>query len=384
MKILFTALVLFTFLGCSNGEIKQKQDEIQPEPEKTIETEIEKIMKFHNAVGLSVAAVQDGKIIYSKAFGLKDLENKTPYKEDDVLRIASISKTFVATSIMQLIEQGKLSLNTDVSTIPGFENIRNPHFPNIPITVHMLLSHTSSLSDKDGYYTLDRFGWNNYKPGSKYQYCNLGYNTLGAIIEIISGERFDKYVKAHILDPLGVYASYNVSDLDHSKFVKIYKYNSNNKSFTCSTSAYNYPEEDIENYKMGYSATCFSPTGGLKISAKDLAKVMMMHMNLGELNGVKILSKESCELMQAEHTSTNYPGESYGYAMISTNDLVKGHRLTGHDGIALGAYTIMYWDKEKNFGVVAMTNGCDGKTDKTFVNILCNTAQVLYNHFITK
>ena len=71
---------------------------------------------------------------------------------------------------------------------------------------------------------------------------------------------------------------------------------------------------------------------------------------------------------------------SYGMAMISTNDLFKEARATGHDGLALGAYTAMYWIREKNFGVVVMTNGCTGKTDKVFANILCESAELLKNH----
>lgn len=384
-QLIMSILALSIFFGCA-----EEKTDVSGEKEKTAESEIQQIMQSHKAVGLAVAAVKDGNIVYSKTFGYKDLENKTPMEEDDVLRIASISKTFVATAIMQLVEQGKLNLKADISELMGFE-IRNPHFPKDTITVEMLLSHTSSMSDSNGYFTLDQLNpavsptwqkaWNNYKPGSAYQYCNLGYNTLGAIIEIASGERFDKYIRNHILNPLNVYASHNVADLDSTKFIKIYKYNHSSNSYACTTSAYDAPTSELANYRMGYSTPCFSPTGGLKISAKDLARVMMMHMNYGELDEVRILDSASCALMQSEITPTNYPGESYGMAMISTNDLIQGRRVKGHDGLALGAYTIMYWDREKNFGVVAMTNGCDGETDKTFANILCETAECLYKHF---
>lgn len=361
---------------------------------KDVEADLQQIMNTHKGVGLAVAAVYKGETIYSNAFGYRDRENKIAYKEDDLLRIASISKTFVATSIMQLIEQGKLSLDTDVSTLMGF-NVRNPYYSSTIVTVRMLLSHTSSLSDDNGYSTFDlinpsvsssnsiRRCWNNYKPGSSYEYCNLGYNILGAIVEIVSGERFDVYVKKHILDPLGLNASYNVKDLDSSKFVKIYHYS--NGSYTCSTEAYSYPSSQIANYKLGYSTPCFSPTGGLKISLKDLTTVMKMHMNKGEVNGVRILSEESCELMQTAYTPTEYTGSSYGFAMVITTGLVSGHKMTGHDGIAYGAYTAMYWDKEKDFGVVIMTNGCDEKwasSSAEFIMLLTKTSTALYNHFV--
>lgn len=361
---------------------------------ETVEADLTQIMNTHKAVGLAVAAVYKGETIYSNAFGYRDRENKIAYKEYDLLRIASISKTFVATSIMQLVEQGKLSLDADVSTLMGF-NVRNPYYSSTIVTVRMLLSHTSSLSDDNGYSTFDlinpsvsssnsiRRCWNNYKPGSSYEYCNLGYNILGAIVEIVSGERFDVYVKKHILDPLGLNASYNVKDLDSSKFVKIYHYS--NGSYTCSTEAYSYPSSQIANYKLGYSTPCFSPTGGLKISLKDLTTVMKMHMNKGEVYGVRILSEESCELMQTAYTPTEYTGSSYGFAMVITTGLVSGHKMTGHDGIAYGAYTAMYWDKEKDFGVVIMTNGCDEKwasSSAEFIMLLTKTSTALYNHFV--
>ena len=132
---------------------------------------------------------------------------------------------------------------------------------------------------------------------------------------------------------------------------------------------------------MGYSTTAFSPTGGVKISAKDLARVMIMHMNYGQVDGIRILDSTSCALMRSDITTTNYPGETYGMALLNSNDLMQECRVTGHDGLALGAYTSMFWIPEKNFGTIVMTNGCNGKTDKTFANIMCEAAELLKTHF---
>lgn len=356
---------------------------VAPAPEPDAGVELESIMKRYNAVGLAVAVVDGGKIVYTDTFGYKDLEAKKPWEGKDVLRIASISKSFVATGILQLVEQGKLSLDDDVSELMGLR-VRNPKYPEHAITVRMLLSHTSSLSDSNGYFTLESLNdraWNSYEPGSKYQYCNLGYNTLGAIIEKVSGVRFDQYIYNNILKPLGLYANHNVHELDPERFVKIYKYNASNSSYTCSD-AYSSIEAQLAEYRMGYSTPLFSPTGGLKISVSDLAKVMMMHMNGGTLDGVKILGSASCTLMQSEIVPTNYEGEKYGMAMLRTNDLLKGHRLVGHDGLALGAHTAMFWHPELKFGFVIMTNGCNAVTDKVFANILCESAECLYRNFI--
>ena len=112
--------------------------------EKT-EDRIDSVMKQYKMAGLSVAVVKKREIIYVHSFGLKSIETKTPLSNDDIFRIASISKSFSATSIMQLVEAKKLSLNDDVSNLIGFK-VRNPKFPEKVITLKMLMSHTSSLN----------------------------------------------------------------------------------------------------------------------------------------------------------------------------------------------------------------------------------------------
>ena len=378
-KTFFVAAAAFFAVACNQASVQDIARE-----------ELETIMANHQAVGLAVVAVKDGAVVYSNTLGYKDKEAGTPWEENDVLRIASISKSFTATGIMQLVEQGKLDLDADASEIMGFE-IRNPKYQDTPITVRMLLSHISSMSDANGYFTFDNLNrttsptwekaWNGYEPGSKYQYCNLGYNTLGAIIEKVSGERFDQYIANHILKPLGVYANHNVHELDSARFVNIYRFNRKDSTQTRSD-AYPSIAAALVNYTMGYSTATFSPTGGLKISAADLAKVMLMHMNQGTLNGVKILDSTSCALMQSEITATNYEGERYGMALLRTNDLLAGHRLVGHDGLALGAHTAMFWHPEKKFGFVVMTNGCSDKTSKVFPDIVCDAVECMYRNFI--
>ncbi|MBN8786613.1 MAG: beta-lactamase family protein, partial [Terrimonas sp.] len=235
---------------------------------------IDSVMKQYEMVGISVAVVKKGDLIYTRSYGLKDIEAQTPLKETDIFRIASISKSFSATSIMQLVEAKKLSLDDDVSNLIGFK-VRNPKFPDKVITLKMLLSHTSSLNDSEGYFTLDVINpekntnwakcYSDYAPGADYRYCNLNFNMVGTIIERRSGQRFDKYVKEHILDPLGLYGGYQVGTLDASKFVTLYEYDSATQKFTAAPMAYNPRTSEIEQYVIGYSTPIFSPTGGMKI-----------------------------------------------------------------------------------------------------------------------
>ena len=355
------------------------------------EAEIASIMAKYQAIGASVAVVKGNDIVYSHSFGLKDVETGEKLETDDVFRIASISKSFVTTGIMQLVETGKLSLDDDVSDLIGFR-VRNPHFPDAVITLQLILSHRSSLSDKNGYFTLDALNpdkggkwakaYNSYAPDTDYQYCNLNFNLAGAILEKYSGERFDRYIQRHILEPLDVYGGYNVDVLDSNRFVTLYAYDGDSRRFVSSPEAYQSRAENLKTYVEGYSTPVFSPTGGMKMSAEDLAKVMMMHMNDGELNGVRILSRKSSRTMRAVRT----PKTGYGMSLRTLDDLIPGKRMTGHEGIAYGLYSAMYFQPEEKFGIVVITNGCNtGFTHGDVINdFLLAMYNSLYQAFIQK
>ncbi|GAB3902793.1 serine hydrolase domain-containing protein [Mucilaginibacter boryungensis] len=352
------------------------------------EANIREVMKQYDAVGLSVAVVKNNKIIYTHSFGLKNIEHNTPLSDNDIFRIASISKSFSATSIMQLAAAGKLSLDEDFSKLIGFK-VRNPKFPDKVITLKMVMSHTASLNDSQGYFSLDGINpdkgvnwakcYNNYEPGTDYQYCNLDYNMIGTVIEKISGERFDQYVKHHVLDPLGLYAGYCVDSLDNSRFVTIYEYDAKTKQFTPDPGAYNPRREEIKNYVMGYSTPIFSPTGGMKISATDLAKYMMMHMNYGKYpGGNRIIEKKYSKIMQTKVTEK----DGYGLAIRTVDDLIPGVTMKGHTGSAYGLFSGMFFQPDKKFGIVVITNGTSAPETDGFNALIKASINSLYNDFI--
>jgi CubicO group peptidase (beta-lactamase class C family) len=305
---------------------------------------------------------------------------------DCLFRIASISKSFSATSIMQLVEAGKLSLDMDVSDILGFR-VRNPKYPEAVITLRLMMSHLSSINDSQGYFTFDAINpdknpdwakcYNAYAPGKGYQYCNLNYNMLGAVIEKVSGERFDRYVKKKVLDPLGLYGGYYVEELDKSKFATLYAYDSASAKFIASPGAYQQRAEVIAAYKMGESTPVFSPTGGMKISAVDLAKYMVMHMRYGK-NGKRIISKKSAKAMQTPLSDD----EGYGLALEVTEKMIPGMKLTGHTGVAYGLYSAMFFDPQEQFGIVVITNGCDPQYDNGYNAFIRKMVNHLYKEKI--
>lgn len=350
----------------------------------SLENQITDVMKKYEAVGLGVSVVKNGKPVFEKSFGKKSIEENTNIAQNDIFRIASISKSFSATAIMQLVEDKKLSLNDDISDLIGFK-VRNPKYPDTKITVKMMLSHTSSLNDSQGYFELDVINpskgenwekcYNDYSPGSDYQYCNLNFNMIGTIIEKISGERFDQYVVNHILKPLGLYGGYWVESLDAKKFVTLYNYEN---GFVASPGAYNPRTEEIKNYVMGYSTPIFSPTGGMKISPSDLSKYMVMHMNFGKVGKTRIIKKKSSKLMQTPLSSE----EGYGLALSKTSKMIEGETLVGHTGSAYGLYSSMFFSPLKKFGIVVMTNGCKDCTSSGYNKLIQEVNQLLYDALI--
>ena len=345
------------------------------------EAEMHRAMRDLGMVGVSVAVVRDNDIVYNGSFGYCNIQSWTPLSNDNMFRIASISKSFVATAIMTLIDDGKLSLNTPVSEILDFP-VANPKFPDVPITIEMMLAHTSSINDSEGYYISydcirpdSNPNWqncyNDYRPGSGYEYCNLNFNLLGIVIEKLSGERFDHYIEHHILDPLGIEGSFCFNSVDSSRCASLYAWESG--IFVHRPEAYRLVP-DLDNYIPGVSTVRLSPAGGMKITARDLAKYMLMHINYGKspLSSARVMSVQSAKAMQAVHT----PGDvKYGLALEQSDEYVPGITLTGHTGGAYGLRSAMFFDPKQKFGFVVICNGA--KTD-----MLAPIQTILYNHFI--
>ena len=172
----------------------------------------------HAEVGIAFDRNQE---IASLADGVADPQSGRLVTVDDPVRVASISKLVVGVGVMQLVEAGKLDLDADVSNYLGWP-LRNPAFPDRPITLTLLLSHTSSIRDHDDQYAValgdtvqatmaDSRSWDlKYGPGANYfSYSNMNFPIVASIVERVTGERFDKWMRAHVLEPMKLDACYN-------------------------------------------------------------------------------------------------------------------------------------------------------------------------------
>jgi hypothetical protein len=208
----------------------------------------------------------------------------------------------------------------------------------------------------------------NKKPGSYFQYCNLGFGTLGAIVEKIANKRFDLYVRENIISPLGMNASYNVDHFTLDQIAHIATlYRRSGVQWIPQADDYNGVQpvpRDLSTYTIGEDAFIFSPTGGMRTTALDLAKFMMAHMNNGMYRGARILRDTSAITMHAP--KWNYNGSNganegfwnkYGYAFQTTETLIPGQRLIGVPGEAYGLLSDMYFSPDSMYGIVFITNG---------------------------
>jgi CubicO group peptidase (beta-lactamase class C family) len=331
----------------------------------------------------------------SFAEGLADPATGRAITPDDPARIASVSKLFVAIGVMKLVEQGRLGLDTDVSVWLGWP-LRNPAFPDQPISLRRLLSHTSSLRDYDDQYAIPLGGslrtvvadvnsWDRANaPGAAYfTYANLNYPVVGSIIERVTGERFDRWISREVLDPMAIDGCFNwptCSDGAVSRAVvlmqdgKAIRDDLGGKRPDCPVFAREGEPCDLGRWRAGENGALFSPQGGLRISARGLARAGRMLLNRGTLDGVKILEPASVELLlspQWQFTGGNGHTDkgfycSYGLAThqipnpqagCRDHPLGDGHSWVGHAGDAYGLRSGLWIDRARGVGVAYLVTG---------------------------
>ena len=343
-------------------------------------------------VGASAVIVKDNKVDKIFNYGYYDKENKLEMTEDTIIRIASVSKIEVALCLMMLEEEGKIDLDEDISTYLGFK-VRNPKYPDKKITIRMIMTQTSSITDgleiygedKDtfsgynliledgikadleellaegGKYYHDSF--NEYEPGTHFEYSNFGCGTLACILERVSGKYFVDFFKEKVADKLGIKASFMASDLKDEIIASSYKGNGDlnrtGKSFV---------ERSITKKALGQNY--IGPAGGLFISMKDLSKLMLSYMN----DGTILIRKETMDKMLQMNwygdRSGDYTAKGLQFQIM---DLFEDKRLYGHFGTAYGIKTYMFFNPHQKIGMVFAT--CGGG----FKMLECDISDVQYN-----
>ena len=300
---------------------------------------------------------RDGKIIYNRAFGESDIENRIPMQTDAIFRIASQTKAIASIGLMMLFEEGKFLLDDPVSRyIPEFANPqvldkfneKDTTFTSIPakreITVRDLLTHTSGIDYAGiGSPTMNALyskagimgGFGNdritigddikllgsqplvHQPGERYTY-GLNVDVIGYLIEILSGEKLDQYLKTRIFDPLGMNDTwFYLPEEKQSRLVKVHTENADHNVVAM-------PQEFV-NYPL-LKGTYFSGGAGLSSTTKDYATFLQMLLNNGVYNGKRILSRRTVELITSNQI---------GDLDLGRNKFGLGFEITTKEGQAV-------------------------------------------------
>jgi CubicO group peptidase (beta-lactamase class C family) len=347
---------------------------------------------------------RDG-IVATQATGMADLATARAVTADDPVRVASVSKLVVAIGVLRLVEDGVLDLDADVSDALGWP-LRHPQWPDVPVTLRMLLSHTSGLTDRAGYWQVplggrmrdlldDPAAWNEaHAPGSYWQYANLNFPLVAMAMERATGERFDLLMQRLVLSPLGLEACFNWAACDDATAARaVVLYGAGREPVLddhrggrppCPVRPAEDGSCDLARWRAGEHGGLFSPQGGLRISANGLATIGRLLLGDGEVDGVRVLSPESVRRLLAPQW-TYAPGNATPYEEDEPHDATAkaffcryglgaqtlataqtrcgddpfgdGIAHVGHAGNAYGLRSGLWVDRERGSGVVYFATG---------------------------
>jgi CubicO group peptidase (beta-lactamase class C family) len=348
--------------------------------------------------GFAVCIVNENKIAYSKGFGYASIKDSIAFTPQTINWVASVSKTFVALSIMKLIEDGKLNLDDPINAILPYK-IVNPYYPNSAITVRHLLTHTSSIID-DAFvpyyigeadicilndskrfdslpaylqpnlayyrmgkrisldenirkYTQPKERWYSdstflqKEPGTFFHYSNLGASIAARIVEIKSNMTFIEFTSRYIFKPLGMEnTAWNFEQLNPAFVSKIYAHNDERHP----TGVVEHPQYYMTNY----------PVSGLKTNAVDLSKYLIEMINGYAGNG-KLLNKNSYQILftpqasieNLNKTDSGNFNDKFDRAILWSVSKT-GYRL--HFGGNTGVYAFIYFNPKTRSGALAYSN----------------------------
>ncbi|MFY0564527.1 serine hydrolase domain-containing protein [Archangium lansingense] len=301
--------------------------------------------------GATVAVVRDGQVVLARGYGDANAENHTPVVADRTLfRVASIGKLFVWTAVMQLAERGQLDLDADVHTY--LEDVRLPAAYAQPLTLAHLMAHAGGFEVHErlwaegpppgtlAEYLRERMPARVRPPGELSAYSDYGTSLAEHIVERVSGQPFEQYLRENVLEPLGM-----------------------RRTFFRRT----VPPELAADMALGHTVENGSPraqpleqvvvasSGSLLTTATDLTRFMLAHLQGGQHEGHRILCEETVRRMHRQHF-THEPrlsGWAHGFMEFHLN----GQRLIGHLGDAYFFHSLLVLVPEHGTGLFVSYNG---------------------------
>ncbi len=298
--------------------------------------------------GLTAAVVRDGEVVYMGAFGVRQIGKDEQLTPEHLFHFASVSKPFVATAIMQLVEQGRLELDDPVIQHLPYFRLADERFRDI--TIRQMLNHTSGMPDVLDYewdkpqtdegaaeryvrqMASERLLW---APGEGWRYSNMAFDALGDVIAKVSGTNFEEFVRANILEPLG---------MDHSSFIY-----PNTDEALRTTGHVGDPAQVSTVYPYNRR---HAPSSTLNASVSQMTRWMLANLNRGELNGRRILRAESYDVLWTP--TTDRDDSQVGLSWFLGEH--AGHRTVGHGGGDTGFRSYILLLPDDDIGVVLASN----------------------------
>jgi CubicO group peptidase (beta-lactamase class C family) len=319
---------------------------------------IQEEMEYRNLPGLAIAVIHDQDLVWSKGFGSADLGKKTPMTPQTLFRIASITKTFTSTAILQLRDRGKLQLDDPVSKYLPWFTYKN-RFPEGPaVTIRQLLTHTSGLPRESAmpYWTEPRFPTHEemvallhsqesiFEPDTKWKYSNLGMAILGEVVAAVSGQSYDEFITKSILQPLNmtnstVYPDKNLLSRYATPYGRRMADGTRKVSPVIDTKA-------------------ITPAAGISSTVEDLGKFASLHMLDGRNIAGQILKGSTLrEMHRVQWLLPNWRGGyGLGFSVRKLDDRV----VYGHGGWVGGNKSQISISPKEKVAVIVAINADDG------------------------
>jgi CubicO group peptidase (beta-lactamase class C family) len=353
VRIWIPALLILSLLGCAPAPTMSSNDS---DLSGKLDREIERVFRQSDSPGLAVGVVKDQELVYAKGFGVMNLETGGEITQRTLFHMASVTKPFVATSIVQLLEQKKLSLDDRVvKYLPYFE-MKDERYATL--TIRQFLTHSSGMPDVEDHHwdepeydegALERFVRSLtdrellFEPGEKFTYSNTAFEVLGDLIAKVSGQSFADYVKEHILLPLGMNdSSILIRDVDPALLANGHVQEEGGKTRVTEHYAYN--------RRHGPSSTLYS-------NVADMSRWAIANMNRGELEGRRILDASSYELLWAPAVEVGVRDDRLVHVGLSwfLSDYA-GHQTVSHSGGDTGYRTNFVMVPDARVAVIVLSN----------------------------
>ncbi|MDH5455977.1 MAG: beta-lactamase family protein [Gammaproteobacteria bacterium] len=331
----------------------------EPAPPATIDElqdAVIEIMEKHQVPAVGIAMVDENGPVWVGALGKADIENNVDADERSLFRIGSTSKMFVALSVLQLVEQGVLSLDDKLADLAPEIEFENPWEDTDPVRVVHLLEHTTGWDDihlaeyahndpapatlKQGLDFHPHSRTSRWKPGSRMAYCNSGPPVAAYVVEKLTGQDFEAYVREHFFDPLGMStATYRLSEAVRERGVTLY----------------------IGSDPQDYWHIIMRPSGAINASPLDMAQLASFFVNRGSVDGVQLVSPESLRRMETPaSTPAAAAGQEIGYALSNYTSRHKKWVYREHNGGVNGGLTEFSYLPEGRVGHAIMINSGNG------------------------